>query len=173
MKLYKKSDLKFAHGYLVDEDGNSVALPNKVVKQLDALDIVLQEYLYLDNQPRFQPAPTLRGYERKLNQDADRKWKHMDMPATPTIDKKAAETMAFLEEVSAKEDVEAVNFALDKYKELLDFCSEDEFFSPSEFFMHPPINCVSLGNPLELTAQKVIDIITVICIDGKEFGHDE
>ena len=50
-KMYLKSDLKFVDGYLIDNDDNVVALPDKVAKQINDLETCIQKLMYLDEQP--------------------------------------------------------------------------------------------------------------------------
>ena len=50
-KMYLKSDLKFVDGYLIDNDDNVVALPDKVAEQINDLETCIQKLMYLDDQP--------------------------------------------------------------------------------------------------------------------------
>ena len=158
MKLYKKSECTFKKGMIIGPDNETLCLPDAVARQLDALDEAFQLWRYLAMQPAFHEPPTSEGFKRKLQRDVDRQWKKAKTD-TPLVDQAVKESLQFAKELEAIELTDSINLAYEKYADLLDFCADDEF---AAHYGAGHINCVSLGNPLLLTTDKVMDTIDLV-----------
>ena len=168
MKLYKKSECTFKKGMIIGPDNETLCLPDAVARQLDALDEVYQMTMYLATQPAFHEPPTIEGFQRKLQRDADRQWKKAKTD-TPLVDQAVKESLQFAKELEAIELADSLNLAYEKYADLLDFCADDEFAAHCG---DGHINCVSLGNPLLFTTDKVMDVIHLVVKFSKDTSDD-
>lgn len=155
-KMIKKKDCKFENGHIVKGD-KLVGIPITVWLQLDKLELMCQQYMYLSGQPAYHAGPSLDGFERK---SALRdKLPYIEMPETPTSDARVAEAMAFMREVDACANVAQANGMIDRFAELILWCKGKKFVE-GEFLR--PIDTPQLGNPLELKAKDISGILHMI-----------
>ena len=155
-KLIKKSKCEFEAGIIVRDD-EQVGLPFAVWAQLNRLELMLQQFRYLDDQPAYHKAPSLEGFERMSALESKRPY--VDRPDTPNIDKRIEEAMAFMEECDKVNDASQINIAIDKFGALIDWCAADKFIEGDCFNV---IDTPMLHNPLELTPQEIVEILSLM-----------
>lgn len=158
-KFYKKSDLTFVDGYVLDEESNVVCLPSKVAEQLNDVETWLQRYNYLIAQPEAQKAPSLEGFERKSA------FQRVRVTAdTPVADRMVADAHSLLEELRNKEAVDTTNEIIGKYSALFDWLSADTFVEGNVVVR---MDLPTIGNPLEMDAIALANIIA--SIDSEDY----
>lgn len=155
-KLIKKEDCTFKAPYIVKED-ELVGIPRIVWLQMDKLEVMLQQYLYLKGQPEYQAGPSLKGFERRSAKLAD--LPYVEMPKTPVSDKRVKEAMAFMKEADACADAAMTNSMLDRFAELVLWCKNDEFIEGDCML---PIDTPELGDPLKLAPEYIRDLLHMI-----------
>ena len=155
-KLIKKSKCTFEEGHIIKKN-KVVGIPEIVWLQLNKLELVAQQYMYLKGQPEYQAGPSLDGFERRSALKSDRPY--VEKPDTPVIDERVAQAMAFIEETDAVNDAMKVNEIIDEYGELIDWCNAFKFIEGN---CTKPIDTPELGNPLELAAYDIVNIIKII-----------
>lgn len=158
MKVYKKSDLTLNHGLLVSKDGDIVIPDIAIVNQANRLETVLQEAVYLNEQPKAQPMPSLNGFERKSIKDSTRQKFEAD---TPIMDAKQKEALALMDEIDDVTTVNQANELLMQFDKLVDFVSQDFVIDCGNelYCFDTPI----IGNVLDLTADDVSKAVAYIC----------
>lgn len=159
MKMYKKSDLTIIDGMLVNGDGDIVMPDVRVIEQANELETLVQKAEYLSGQPEATPMPSLEGFERKSEKDAD---VHFHAK-TPELDKKAEEAMAIMDELDDMATVDAANDMVDKFPELLAFVSNDYVVDFGCGGVLVTFDTPTLGSVLKLTKDDVIDAIAYAC----------
>ena len=154
-KIRYKNQLAYKSGYLIDVDDEVVALPTKVAEQLNNLDTLVQKARYLNGQPKASPEPSLDGFVRETEVSVPK----LKDPITPAIDHKERESKAILKEIRSKMEADAVNDIVDANKEAFVFMDNGEFIEGTEVVR---LDLPELGNPLELTAEKMLSILKAV-----------
>ena len=154
-KIRYKNQLSYKSGYIIDANDEVVALPTKVAEQLNNLETLVQKARYLNGQPKASPEPSLDGFVRE-SEVAVPKMQEAD---TPTIDRKAKESKLMLKELRSKMSVDAVNDIIDANKEAFVFMDNEEFIEGAEAVR---LDLPGLGDPLELTAEKMMAILKAV-----------
>lgn len=155
-KLIKKSKCKFEAGQIV-KGSELIGIPWNVHSQLMLLETMVQQHDYIAAQPKYQPAPTLDGFELKSALKPGRPY--FDKPDTPTVDKRTEEALAYMAEVDQVNEAEYLNKWIDRFGALIDWLAADKFV---EGDCTEKIDTPVLGNPLELTPDEVAAIIAHI-----------
>lgn len=150
-KFYSKSDLTFNSGYVVNHDGDVVALPLGVAEQINSLETFIQKMIYLSGQPEAAPMPNLEGFERTSI---------VGVPTiaaqTPTLDEMEERSRKVLEELRDREGASAVNRVLEKYADALNFLKEPRFVEGDKVVR---IDTPVLGNVLELSCEEAVALV--------------
>lgn len=153
-KMYKKSDLTFDNGYVVDSDNNVVCLPDKVAEQINKLETWVQKHEYLKSQPEEQAAPSLDGFERQSCFAKVR-----IVTDTPELDARIARAESIRAELQNKEACDVANELIEKMSEMFGWINCDTFVEGTEVVR---IDTPTLGNPLELdfldTVRRIADM---------------
>ena len=163
--MINKEFCKFENGYIVD--GNEiVGMPLSVVMQLDKLELMCQQYEYLKAQPKacHTPLPTLKNFKRKSALHAGAP--QLEEPETPTIDRKVAEAQEFMDELDLVCDYRELNKQLEKFGLLFDWLDAKKF---AEGDCTRPMDLPTLGNPLELTKEQVVEAIKEMYLNPVAF----
>ena len=168
MKMYKKSDLTLNHGLLVSKDGDIVIPDIAIVNQANRLETMLQQAMYLNDQPKAQPMPNLNGFERKSIKDTTRQKFVAD---TPIMDKRAEEAMAIMNEMDDVATVNNANGLLMRFDKLVDFANQDFVIDCGNelYCFDTPL----IGSILDLTADDVSKAVAYVCgmiEEGKAAG---
>lgn len=154
-KMYFKSELTYKSGYILTEDNDVVALPNKVAKQLNEIETMIQKALYLASKPKACPEPTLDGFVR----NSERKVYKIKSPATPMLDRRAEDGAKILNEIRNKDKVSVVNDMIEANSELFAFLDSNEFVEGDEV---ERLDLPTLGNPLDLSVENLSDMLIKI-----------
>lgn len=158
-KFYKKSDLTFDNGYVLDSESNVVCLPDGVAEQLNDVETWIQRYEYLKAQPEECKAPSLDGFERESA------FKRVRVKAeTPISDKRVKESEALLAELRNKGAVDSANAIIEKYSNLFDWLASDTFVCGDKVVR---MDLPKIGNPLEVDAIELAEVIA--SIDASDF----
>lgn len=158
MKVYKKSDLTLNHGLLVSKDGDIVIPDIAIVNQANRLETLLQEAMYLNDQPKAQPMPSLNGFERKSIKDSTRQKFEAD---TPIMDAKQKEALALMDEIDDVTTVNQANELLTQLGKLVDFVSQDFVIDcGNELYC---FDTPTIGNVLELTTDDMSKAVAYVC----------
>lgn len=168
-KYVKKSKLEFKNGSIVKKS-TVVAVDLAIVSQYNRLEELLQRAVYLGEQPDYQPRPSLDGFEFVSIKDLGKF--DVEKPETPAIDKKLEEAMQFYEEVESLHKVDGINEVVQQFHALLEFCDNDEVLIGTGDVAVQMFDGFMLGNPLELTVDKVMSAIKLVAsIDMNENGE--
>lgn len=158
MKVYKKSDLTINHGLLVSKDGDIVIPDIAIVNQANRLETMLQEAMYLNDQPKAQPMPSLNGFERKSIKDSMRQKFEAD---TPIMDAKQKEALALMDEIDDVTTVNQANELMTQLDRLVEFVGQDFVIDCGNelYCFDTPI----IGNVLDLTIDDVSKAVAYVC----------
>lgn len=153
MKLYKKEDLQFVDGYLVDKEGNVVAPDDDVIPLFNQLEEMKQEIAWRLANPepkaaevapfKFESARPTVGFHAEVD--------------TPLLDRKVAEGVQLYEEVVRANKVEDVERLIDRFMPVLVWADSDEFFGHAAVTWR--FDTKTIGNPLEADAGELVAII--------------
>lgn len=155
-KLIRKESIIFENGRFYHKD-EEVNIEGAVAAQLNKLELMVQQYQYLEEQEPYSAGPSLAGFERKTAIGTDRPY--IDAPETPVLDKRAEEAKAFMEEIDSMTDAKEVNRQIDAFGELIDWCAKAKV-PTYEGLYAPIVDTPVLGNPLELTTDTVVEWLT-------------
>lgn len=150
-KMYLKSDLKFVDGYLINDDGDVIALPEKVAEQINDLETRIQKLIYLDDQPKAQPERSLDGFKRKTTRGVP-----VVKVDTPTLDEKVAEGKKLLAEIRDLGKAEKINEIFLDYTEAFEWLRSDHFVEGSKIVR---IDTPEIGDILDADVDELIDDI--------------
>lgn len=157
MKFVKKSDLRFEDGYAIDKDTEEiVALPETVVKELNTLEMDIQHAKYNNLVAAINAKPNIKPFSFKSAFAADATIKE---PETPVMDAKIAESLKLIDEIDDTTDVMAYNKWIGNHPKLAEFISKEKFI-PGGIVIR--LDAITIGNPLELTKDKLFDLIKVL-----------
>lgn len=154
MKLYKKEDLQFVDGYLVDKEGNVVSPDDDIVLDFNCLEQMKQYTAWrLKNpEPKIAEVPEFKFETARPAVDF-----HADI-STPLLDKKVAEAKQLFDEVVRADRVEDIEKAVDHFMRALVWADSDEFFGDVNASVR--FDTKTIGNPLEVDAG---DLVAIIC----------
>ena len=155
-KIIKKKDCKFEALHIVRK-GKIVGIPRQVWLQLERLERIWQEYIYLRLQPKYQPGPSLDGFERESLKDID--LPYVKMKETPVSDRRFEEAMKFISEQEDIQNVEEINKNIQEFSALIHWAKDKKFI---EGDCYNSIDTPYLGNPLELTDERIVNRIKII-----------
>ena len=155
-KLIKKKDCKLKNCQIVKGD-KLIGIPRIVWMQLNKLDLMSQQYMYLIQQPAYQPGPSLKGFVRKSA--LDKKMPYLDMPDTPVSDARVEEALKFMREADACANVAEANDMLDRFKDIVIWCDSKKFV---EGDCTAPIDTPALGNPLNIKGEDIAGLLHML-----------
>lgn len=151
--LIKKEDCVFENNYVIYQ-GKIVEIPYPVLHKLNELEGLYQRALFVSKQPEGQAAPSLEGF--KFESVVDEAMP-VAVPNTPALDAKVQETLAFLEDIDEIEFCKKLNNLIEKFKPLFKFVRSSVIKDSSGYGQE--IDLKYVGNPLELTEARVMDIL--------------
>lgn len=145
-KFYSKSDLTFKSGYVVNADGDVVALPKGVARQLNEIEEMVQRAKWVEEHeaPEAEPEEFVRKSAFKPAP--------VITVSTPLLDQKVEESMRLHEEIEGKLCADKLNEIIKGFKEAFAFCDEDDFVEGGEVVR---LDLPTLGDPLKLTANDL------------------
>ena len=151
--LIKKEDCVFENNYVIYQ-GKIVEIPYQVLHKLNELEGLYQRALFVSKQPEGQAMPSLEGF--KFESVVDEAMP-VAVPNTPALDAKVQETLAFLEDIDEIEFCKKLNKLIEKFKPLFKFVRSSVIKDSSGYGQE--IDLKYVGNPLELTEARVMDIL--------------
>ena len=155
MKIYKKSDCAIIDGQITIEN-EILPLSPDVYSMLHLMDEQVQKAKFLEKQPKAQAVPTLIGFKKKSSFSLP----FIDKPKTPASDKQVKQAMAIMAEADELEKVGNVNALILKLQPLFDWV-ESEYVTDG-YPAHSRIDTPEIGNPLELTSEKLVEYCKLI-----------
>ena len=155
MRFYKKEELTYRGGYLVNKDGNIMDLDCAVVTALNEIEMLNQRAQYHKAQNKIAGFEELEPFTFADEHSAPSISFDID---TPFVDRKVKESMIILKEVKALGAVKKMEEIAEGLMPALTWIHKNEFVS-SEAEYQPRLNMKTVGNPLELTVDKVLTII--------------
>ena len=158
-KFYSKSDLTFKSGYVVNSDGDVVALPKGVAKQLNDIETMVQEAAWVSEHETEEREP--EEFERKSAFGSA----PIVTADTPLLDKKIEEAMRIHAEIEQKLCADKLTEIIAGFKEAFAFCAEDDFV---EGDVVTRLDLPTLGDPLKLTADGLVSVMA-----GATLGEDD
>lgn len=154
MKFQQKARVIYKNGYLVTKK-NNVRMPSaKVVRQLNALDKMMQmaeKAKYVNGQIKeigeidttFKP---ISEHDPFMNLEVE----------TPYLDDAIKKTKAILHDIDSAANTEKVKEAIDRYKEVFQFIEEDEYLVEDHGLQ---FDLPVLGNPLFLDTEDLVKML--------------
>ena len=157
-KFYSKSDLTFKSGYVVNHDGDVVALPKSVAHQLNEIEEMVQKAEWVAEHETDEKEP-----EEFVRKSA---FKPVPVIAvdTPLLDQKVEEAVRLHEEIERQLCADKLNEIIKGFKEAFAFCAEDDFVEGDEAIR---LDLPTLGDPLKLTVVKLSKHIGGMAFDGE------
>lgn len=157
-KFYSKSDLTFESGYVVNSDGDVVALPKGVAKQLNDIETMVQEAAWVsaheveEREPEKFERKSAFGFAPTVTAD------------TPLLDAKIEEAMKLREEIEQQLCADKLTEIIAGFKEAFAFCDEDNFVEGDKVTR---LDLPTLGDPLKLTAIGLTKLIGGTVFNGE------
>ena len=149
-KFYSKSDLSFKSGYVVNADGDVVALPKGVARQLNDIETMVQEAAWVSE----------HQVEEREPEEFVRKSAFGSAPTitvdTPLLDKKVEESVRLHKELEQQICAEKLTEIIAGFKEAFAFCAEKEFVEGDKVIR---LDLPTLGDPLKLTSDSLTAIV--------------
>lgn len=158
-KIIKKSELTFVDGMLVKGD-DVICIDPVIIHQANRLETLAQKTAYLMAQPDYSPVPSLDGFEREYAAD-QRIGKFV--VETPTLDAKAKEAMAIMDELDDATVAQQANSLLENYRELYEFASCDYVIGSTDSVNAIKFDLPTIGNPLDITINDIELVIAGAC----------
>lgn len=155
MKIYKKSECAIIDGQ-VTFDSEVLYLSPVVYSMLHLLDEQVQKAEYLSAQPKAQAAPSLDGFKKRSNYSLPL----LEKPKTPVGDKQVKIAMAIMRENDELVKVGEINGLITEMQPLFDWVASEH--TSDSGTQHPRIDLPVLGNPLELTVDKLVECIKAV-----------
>lgn len=157
-KFYSKSDLTFKSGYVVNLDGDVVALPKGVARQLNDIEEMVQKAKWAAE----HEAPETE--REKFVRKSAFKSAPVITTDTPLLDQKVEEAVRLHEEIEGQLCADKVNEIIKGFKEAFAFCDENDFVEGSEVVR---LDLPTLGDPLKLTAIELAKHIGGMAFAGE------
>lgn len=159
-KFYSKSDLTFKSGYVVNADGDVVALPPCVADQLNEIETTIQKAAWLSGQPEECKGPDLSEFERESCFGSVPEI----VVSTPLLDKKVKESKAIEQEMYAAACTSELNKLIAGFREAFAFAAEDSFVEGDRVVR---LDLPTLGDPLKLTADDLAHAMGCTVFDSE------
>lgn len=166
MKIYKKSDCTIIDGQITIEN-EVLPLSPVVYSMLHIMDEQVQKAKFLKKQPKAQAAPTLIGFEKKSSYSLP----YLDKPKTPASDKQVKQAMAIMAETDELEKVGNINTLILELQPLFDWVESEHVTDGHP--AHNRIDTPEIGNPLELTSEKLVEYCKLIAEMAEIEGMEE
>lgn len=155
MKMYNKEELEYKGGYLVAGD-KVVGLDNNLVRMLNELEEDYQFAKFTRTKEMLTlPNPTME-FRRKSERGKI-------MPTievkTPELDAVVEKSVKMMDELDAVSSATIANEYIEKIMPLIMFAA-DPFVVSVDQPSQERLDLLCVGNPLELTKEKIVDMVT-------------
>ena len=151
-KIYKKSKLSYKNGYIVKGD-KVVGVDNTIVAALNRFEREYQKYLWGDD----EPVESVKNEPFRFQTEHGDVYPHVT-PETPLLDLKATETLLIMNELDEIESAKKINKVFDDNSDLFMWL-DSKHIVESKQQCQLQFDLKYLGNPLELTKDRLADII--------------
>lgn len=159
MKMYKKSKLSYENGYIVKND-KIVGIDNEVVDLLNRIEHDYQVARWRKNHPAI-PATEVPPFEF----ETDRGEVFVSFESdTPALDEALALSMAIMDDLDAVSTAEQLNHYFEGIQPVINFVNDERVVSFNQNTQHR-FDLKYLGNPLELTKEKLVELISEMFVD--------
>lgn len=157
MKMYNKKDLTYKNGMLVAKDGEVIGVDSEIVDLANELETKVQKAAWLETQPETCAGPDYASFCRKHEADAE-----IDLfsCATPTLDKKAEESLKMMDEIELQQLCDEANHTLVGLTPLIQFVKDDSVVS-CEATSVRKFDCPTMGNPLDWTFEDIQKFVSL------------
>ena len=153
MKMIEKKDCEYRGGYIV-HDGEVVGIDPAIVTRLNAVETELQRNRFCKAEGKVVPVEPAE-FERKSEHG-------VTMPhvkaETPELDKMAEQALKIMDEIDDDNRAAEINGYFARLKDVFAFIDDDCIVSTATDAL-PRFDLPTLGNPLELTVDKVAKAI--------------
>lgn len=155
MKMYEKKELEYKGGYLVAGD-KVVGLDNNLVRMLNELEEDYQFAKFTHTKEMLTlPSPTMEFHRKSEHGKI--------MPTieveTPELDAAVEKSVKMMDELDAVSSATIANEYLEKIMPLIMFV-DDPFVVSVDQPSQERLDLLCVGNPLELTKDKLVDMVT-------------
>lgn len=155
MKMYEKKELEYKGGYLVAGD-KVVGLDNNLVRMLNELEEEYQFAKFTHTKEMLTlPSPTMEFHRKSEHGKI--------MPTieveTPELDAAVEKSVKMMDELDAVSSATIANEYLEKIMPLIMF-ADDPFVVSIDQPSQERLDLLCVGNPLELTKDKLVDMVT-------------
>jgi hypothetical protein len=154
MQLVEKDSLKYDSGYLVKGD-DIVGIDGTIIVQLNVLEKLNQRNKFYSDNPRKATEPD-KPFEFTSEHEIEIELK---MPETPILDKEIEKSLKLCSEIDTLSVTKELQSMMSRFKELLAFVDNDKVLISFDG-IPKKLDLKTLGNPIHLTQDKVISILT-------------
>lgn len=170
IKYMNKKNMQFIDGFICNKKGHVLGIDPKVAELANVLETMVQEKLYLSEQPEAQPMPSLDGFNRRHMHKV--MLPQIEPAETPVTDKRVAEAMAFVHEAEDKHTADKVNDMVKEFALLFDFASSDKIWVDTAVLEEYEFDTPELGNPLDYDADHLLGAIMLVNDATLDFKED-
>lgn len=168
MKIYKKSECRYENGYIVN--GDDVVVPQGIMLLIDKLEDDVQRARFL-RENEAEPVREVPEFKRKSEHGV---MMPETTPATPVLDLKIKTAERLLDELDCIELAERVNGYVHKMRPLFEFVQSESFVGEEHPLGNMRFDLPTVGNPLELTTDKLTGLIyDMFDIDPKRIPDEQ
>lgn len=162
MKIIDKKQCEYKMGHIV-YNGEVIGLPTPVIMQLNDLEKFVQIAEFLKPQEIATPV-TMEGYEFQHERETPVLFAE---PETPTLNKKAKESMKIAAEIDKQCEHGKLVEVTEEFAELIKWVESDEFI---ESYDNTELDLKTIGNPLELTTEKIAEYLAELVEQSDKSG---
>lgn len=153
-KMFNKSECEYKGGYIV-HDGEIVNVNRHIIEELNALESDVQKAIF-DEEHKMGTMVSSFFDGREFSRKSEHcKSVPVIEPDTPKLDKMAEKTLKIMEEIDLLEAAEKANEYLGLIGPALEFAENDFVVSSDDAPFR--FDLPTLGNPLELTVDAIVD----------------
>lgn len=156
MKTYKKSNLTYVNGYIMNGD-EIVQIDNEIVIQANQLEADVQRASF--NQKRKAAIDAVKlAADTKFSFKSERK-RPVIQANTPTLDEMVEKSIDLMDELDALKGAERANEYFRQIVELVEFVQDDFVVECPAQAAQERFDLPTLGNPLEWDKDKLSDAV--------------
>lgn len=168
MKMYAKADLEYKNGYIVDKQGEVVAIDNEIVDLFNKLETDMQHAYWEKGQPKIE-LPSIEKFSRVS--ERGNVYAHIEAN-TPKLDKEIDKAIAIMDELDAVDRAKKVNDYFNGIVPIQLFIADENIVACESAVPHR-FDLPLLGNPLEMTKQKLAGFVIDMFCDDYNVTEDE
>lgn len=152
-KMYKKDKLQYKNGFIVKGD-KVIGIDNAIVAALNRFERAYQKFLWNENVEKPKPIEN----KQFMFETEHGKIYPKVTPDTPLLDLKALEAITIMDELDEIKTAETVNKIFEDNFDLFAWL-DSEYVIGCKHQQQLQFDLHYLGNPLELTKDRLADII--------------